>query len=153
MPRHVRKGDTVFVTAGNDRGRTGEVLRVVQDGERVVVKGVNIRAKHLKPTQQRPQGAVVRQEMAIHISNVSPVVDGKPTRVRFETRDDGSKARIAVRNGAELSMLRGKSDGSASGAGSGATKSKKTAAPKAAGEAGKMKSAAKSKKTKSKAKA
>ena len=52
MPRHVRKGDTVIVTAGNDRGTTGEILQVVDGGERVVVKGVNIRTKHLRPTQQ-----------------------------------------------------------------------------------------------------
>jgi large subunit ribosomal protein L24 len=105
MPRHVRKGDQVIVTAGNDRGTVGEILRVVEDGNRVVVKGVNIRAKHLRPTQQRPQGAVVRQEMPIHASNVSPVVDGKASRVRFESRSDGSKARIAVRGGSELSVL------------------------------------------------
>ncbi len=107
MARHVRKGDTVIVTAGRDRGTVGEILRVVEDGERVVVKGVNIRTKHLKPTQQRPQGAVVKQEMPIHASNVSPVVDGKPTRVRFETKADGSKVRVAVRGGKELSVLHG----------------------------------------------
>ncbi|MFO0828282.1 MAG: 50S ribosomal protein L24 [Phycisphaerales bacterium] len=107
MPRHVRKGDQVIVTAGNDRGTIGEVLRVVEDGVRVVVKGVNVRTKHLKPTQQRPQGAVVRQEMPIHASNVSPVVDGKPSRVRFETKSDGAKVRVAVRGGKELSVLHG----------------------------------------------
>ncbi|MDZ4830737.1 MAG: 50S ribosomal protein L24 [Phycisphaerae bacterium] len=105
MPRHVRKGDQVIVTAGNDRGRTGEIVRVVQDGERVVVKGVNVRTKHLKPTQQRPQGGIVRQEMAIHVSNVSPVVDGKPSRVRFQTKSDGSKVRVASRTGGELSVV------------------------------------------------
>lgn len=113
MARHVRKGDNVMVTAGNDRGRTGEILRVVADGERVVVKGVNIRTKHLKPTQQRPQGAVVKQEMPIHVSNVSPVVDGKPTRVRFSTKSDGSKVRVAARSGAEISVLHGPRSGKA----------------------------------------
>jgi large subunit ribosomal protein L24 len=105
MPRHVVRGDQVIVTAGNDRGRVGEVIRVVEDGTRVVVKGVNIRAKHLKPTQQRPQGVVIREEMPIHVSNVSPVVDGKPTRVRFVTRPDGSKVRIAARGGSQLSVV------------------------------------------------
>jgi len=107
MPRHVRKGDTVMVTAGNDRGRTGQVLRVITETSRVVVQGINIRAKHLKPSQANPQGGIVRREMPIHISNVSPVADGKPTRVRFVTRSDGSKARVAARGGAELHVLHG----------------------------------------------
>jgi large subunit ribosomal protein L24 len=105
MARHVRKGDQVMVTAGGSRGHVGEVLRVVDDGERVVVKGANIRTKHVKPTQQRPQGAIVRQEMPIHASNVSPVVNGKPTRVRFVTKADGSKVRVAARGGVELSVV------------------------------------------------
>lgn len=107
MPRHVKKGDTVIVTAGNDRGATGQVLRVLTKAGRVVVQGVNIRAKHLKPTQANPQGGIVRREMPIHLSNVSPVVDGKPTRVRWEIKPDGSKSRVAVANGKELHALRG----------------------------------------------
>lgn len=107
MARHVRKGDTVIVTAGNDRGVTGEVLRVLPKRDRVVVQGVNVRAKHIKPSQTNPQGGVVHREMPIHISNVSPVVDGAPTRVRWETRPDGSKARVAVRGGKALHSLRG----------------------------------------------
>ena len=107
MASHVRKGDTVIVTAGNDRGTIGEVLRVIPKDDRVVVQGVNIRTKHVKPTQQNPQGGLLRQEMPIHISNVSPAVDGKPSRVRFETKKDGSKVRVAVRGGKELHTLRG----------------------------------------------
>ena len=107
MARHVRKGDSVIVTAGNDRGTVGEVLRVIPDETRVVVAGVNIRTKHLKPSQQNPKGGLLRKEMPIHISNVSPVVDGKPSRVRFESRKDGSKVRLAARDGSELSVLRG----------------------------------------------
>ncbi|MCH2137556.1 MAG: 50S ribosomal protein L24 [Phycisphaerales bacterium] len=107
MASHVRKGDTVIVTAGNDRGIIGEVLRVIPKDDRVVVQGVNIRTKHVKPTQQNPQGGLLRQEMPIHISNVSPAVDGKATRVRFETKKDGSKVRVAVRNGEELGVVRG----------------------------------------------
>lgn len=107
MARHIRKGDTVIVTAGNDKGVTGEVLRVLTDDDRVVVQGVNIRAKHLKPTQQRPQGGILRREMPIHMSNVSPVVDGKATRVRFVTNKDGSKDRVAARGGKVLHTLRG----------------------------------------------
>ncbi len=106
MARHVRKGDQVIVTAGNDRGVTGEVLRMVAP-DRVVVQGVNVRAKHLKPSQTSPQGGILRREMPIHISNVSPVVDGKPTRVRFTIKPDGSKVRVAVRGGKVLHTLRG----------------------------------------------
>jgi large subunit ribosomal protein L24 len=107
MPRHIRKGDMVIITAGNDRGATGEVLRVLVKSHRVVVQGVNVRAKHLKPTQANPQGGIVHREMPIHMSNVSPLVDGKPTRVRWETTDDGSKTRVAVRSGKALHTLRG----------------------------------------------
>ncbi len=107
MARHIVKGDTVIVTAGNDRGATGEVLRVLPSECRVVVQGVNVRAKHLKPSQANPQGGIIRREMPIHISNVSPIVDGKPTRVRWEIRDDGSKVRVAVRGGKELHVLHG----------------------------------------------
>ncbi len=107
MARHIRKGDMVIVTAGNDRGATGEVLRVIPKTSRVVVQGINVRSKHLKPSQNNPQGGIVRREMPVHISNVSPVVDGKPTRVRWETREDGSKVRVAVRGGKELHVLRG----------------------------------------------
>ena len=108
MPRHIRKGDTVIVTAGNDKGVTGEVLRVIPDDSRVVVQGVNIRTKHLKPTQANPQGGTLKREMPIHISNVSPVSDGEPTRVRFETDEDGTKRRVAVRTGKVLHTLRGR---------------------------------------------
>jgi len=111
MPRHIRKGDTVMVTAGNDKGVTGEVLRILVSDNRVVVQGVNVRTKHLKPTQANPQGGLLRKEMPIHISNVSPVVDGKATRVRFETASDGTKKRVAARNGKTLHTLHGPREG------------------------------------------
>ena len=107
MPRHIRKGDTVIVTSGASKGVVGEVLRLVDEGERVVVKGANIRTKHIKPTQARPQGTILKEEGPIHASNVSPVVDGKPTRVRFVTKTDGSKVRVAARGGKELHVLHG----------------------------------------------
>ena len=111
MARHIRKSDTVIVTAGNDKGVTGEVLRVIAEKDRVVVQGVNMRTRHLKPTQANPQGGLLRREQSIHISNVSPVVDGKPTRVRFETKKDGSKVRVAARGGKELHTLHGPREG------------------------------------------
>ena len=102
MPRHIRKGDTVIVTRGASKGVVGEILRIVDEGDRVVVKGVNIQTKHVKPTQSRPQGTILKEEGPIHASNVSPVVDGKASRVRFVTKPDGSKVRVAVRGGKEL---------------------------------------------------
>lgn len=107
MPAHVRKGDLVMVIAGhlasrfrNDpQRRTGRVLRVIPDKQQVIVQGLNVKTKNVPKSQDNPQGGTVEKEMPIHWSNVQPVVDGKPTRVRFETRDDGSKVRTAVRNG------------------------------------------------------
>lgn len=107
MALHVRKGDMVMVTSGDHKGKTGEVESVDPVKQRVVVKGVNMRTRRLRPTQLNPQGGTVTREASIHISNVSPVVDGRATRVRFETRDDGSKARVAVRGGKVLHELRG----------------------------------------------
>lgn len=107
MARHVKRGDQVIVTAGNDRGKVGEILSIDTGRDRVVVSGINVRKRHVKPTQTRPQGGIIEQEMPIHISNVSPVVDGKASRVRFQTKADGSKVRVAVRGDKELHVLRG----------------------------------------------
>ena len=97
MPVHVRTGDTVMVTAGNDKGAVGEILTILTKKDRVVVKGVNIRTRNIKPTQQNPNGGTIKKEMSIHMSNVSPLIDGKPARVRFETQKDGTKVRIGVK--------------------------------------------------------
>lgn len=129
MPAHVRKGDTVMVTAGSDRGRTGTVLKVVPKRSLVIVQGLNTRIKHLKPSQTNPQGGVITREMPIHISNVSPVVDGKATRVRFLVKEDGSKVRVAARGGAELGPVHGPRE-SHGGAGVRTAPAKKGAAKK-----------------------
>jgi large subunit ribosomal protein L24 len=102
MARHVRKGDNVIVTAGSSKGKQGKILRVVTEKDQVVVEGANVRTKHVKPSQTNPQGGVVHKEMPIHISNVSPIIDGKPTRVRFVSKDDGSKIRVAASTGEQL---------------------------------------------------
>lgn len=102
MARHIRKGDLVAVTAGSARGRQGKVLSVNPKRSSVIVEGVNVRKKHVKPSQQNPQGGIIQKEMPIHVSNVSPVSDGKPTRVRFQVRPDGSKVRIAARSGQQI---------------------------------------------------
>ena len=107
MARHIRKDDQVIVTAGADKGQKGKVLRVITGEDRVIVDGVNVRRKHVKPTQSNPQGGVVSVAMPIHISNVSPVdKNGKATRVRFETKKDGEKVRVAATTGETLSVLK-----------------------------------------------
>jgi len=106
MASHVRKNDEVMIIAGDHKGRVGRVMRVIPKDERVVIKGINLRTKHLKPSRNS-QGGIITKEAPIHISNVMPVTDGKATRVRFPTRDDGSKVRVAARNGKVLSTVRG----------------------------------------------
>lgn len=105
MARHVRKGDMVIINAGSQKGKTGTVMRVDTKNERVYIKGLNLRTKHLKPTRVSPQGGIITKEAPIHLSNVQPVIDGKPARVRFTLRPDGSKVRVAVRGGKELGEL------------------------------------------------
>jgi len=107
MPRHIRKGDQVVVTSGDHKGRTGEVLEVITKSDQVLVKGINIHKRHIRPTQINPQGGTVERELPIHISNVSPIAGGKPTRVRFRINDDGSKERIAASTGESLGLIRG----------------------------------------------
>ena len=103
MARHIKSGDTVIVITGADKGRTGRVLRVLTDKDRVVVEGVNRVWKHVRPNQRNPQGGRIQKDAPIHISNVMPVdpSTGKGTRVRFEERD-GRKRRIAVGSGGDL---------------------------------------------------
>lgn len=95
---HVRKGDVVQVLAGNDRGKHGEVLEVDRTRGRVIVKGVNVRWKHLKKSQQHPQGGRVQREFPIHASNVLLFDEkaGRGVRVRHEMRD-GKKVRVSVK--------------------------------------------------------
>jgi len=86
----------VQVTAGHERGKTGKILRVIPKHSQVIIEGVNVRKKHVKPSQANPQGGVIRKELPIHMSNVSPVADGKPVRVRFVTNEKGDKIRISA---------------------------------------------------------
>ena len=95
----IRKGDTVVILTGKDKGKTGEVTRSMPKDNKVVVSGVNVHARHRKPTQQSPQGGIERKEAPLHVSKVAIATDdGKPTRVRFEERD-GKKVRVAVKTG------------------------------------------------------
>lgn len=96
----IKKGDTVVVTAGRDKGKSGEVLRVFPKDARVLVQGINLRKKHRRPSQAGA-GGIEDIETPIHISNVAHVdpKDGKPTRVGYQTLKDGSKVRVAKRSG------------------------------------------------------
>jgi large subunit ribosomal protein L24 len=95
----IKKGDRVIVLSGKDKGRTGEVVKAMPKDGKVLVSGVNVHARHRKPTQQNPQGGIERKEAPLHISKVAiATADGKPTRVRFEVRD-GKKVRVAAKTG------------------------------------------------------
>ena len=95
----IRKGDTVVVLSGKDKGKTGEVIRSMPKEMKVVVSGVNVHARHRKPTQLNPQGGIERKEAPLHVSKVAiATADGKPSRVRFEERD-GKKVRVAAKTG------------------------------------------------------
>jgi large subunit ribosomal protein L24 len=102
--QRVKKGDTVVVIAGKNKGKSGEVLRVLPKADKVLVAGVNIVTKHVKPSQQNPQGGRVQREAPLHISNVmvADPQDGKPTRIRYNVLNDGRKVRIAVRSGEQI---------------------------------------------------
>jgi large subunit ribosomal protein L24 len=96
----IRKGDTVVVLSGKDKGKTGDVIRSIPKDMKVVVSGVNIAVRHKKADQANPQGGLERKEAPMHVSKVA-IADpksGKATRVRFETRD-GKKVRVAAKSG------------------------------------------------------
>jgi large subunit ribosomal protein L24 len=100
---HVKKGDKVMVISGKDKGKQGTVLEAYPKKERVLVEGVNLVKKHAKPSQDNPQGGILTQEAAIHVSNVMPVdpKSGEPTRVGYKV-EDGKKVRIAKKSGEPL---------------------------------------------------
>ena len=96
----IKKGDTVVVLSGKDKGRSGTVEKVIPKDGKVVVEGMNVATRHRKPTQANPQGGIDRFPAPMHISKVALAdpKDGKPTRVRFEEKD-GKKVRVAVKSG------------------------------------------------------
>jgi len=96
----IKKGDNVVVLSGKDKGQTGTVAKVMPAQGKVVVEGINVMARHRKPSQANPQGGIDRipAPMAISKVAVADPKDGKPTRVRFEERD-GKKVRVAVKSG------------------------------------------------------
>ncbi len=103
MARHIKAGDQVMVITGADKGKTGRVIKILADKNRVIVEGVNRVWKHVRPSQRYPQGGRIQKDAAIHLSNVMPLdtSTGKGTRVKFEMLE-GRKHRIAAGSGTDL---------------------------------------------------
>ncbi|MGN1173516.1 MAG: 50S ribosomal protein L24 [Muribaculaceae bacterium] len=101
---HIKKGDTVIVLAGEDRGKQGRVLSVDREKQRAIVEGINMVTKHTKPSAKHPQGGRIQMEAPIHISNLSLVdpKSGKATRIAIRVKEDGTKVRIAKKSGEEI---------------------------------------------------
>jgi large subunit ribosomal protein L24 len=106
MPAKIKKGDKVVVIAGRDKGRTGEVIEIRRDDDRVLVRGVNVVKRHQRQTAQQ-EGGIISKELPIHLSNVALAdpKDGKPTRVGFKLvgkGEDRKLVRVAKRSGVEI---------------------------------------------------
>ncbi|HDP54486.1 MAG TPA: 50S ribosomal protein L24 [Bacteroidetes bacterium] len=101
---HIKKGDLVFVNAGEDKGKQGKVLEVIVSKERAIVEGVNIMSKHTKPNAKNPQGGIVKQEAPIHISNLMLVdpSSGKATRIGRKVNEKGKLVRYSKKSGEEI---------------------------------------------------
>lgn len=101
---HIKKGDTVYVNAGENKGQTGKVLEVITAKSRAIVEGVNMVKKHTKPSAAHPQGGIIEQEASIHVSNLQPLdpKTGKATKVGRREGANGKLVRYAVKSGEEL---------------------------------------------------
>ncbi|MEN8116508.1 MAG: 50S ribosomal protein L24 [Bacteroidota bacterium] len=101
---HIKKGDTVVVITGNDKGQKGRVLEVIRNTDRAIVEGVNMIKKHTKPNAESPQGGIVEKEAPIHISNLMLVdpKSGEATRIGRKLDDNGKLVRISKKSGEEI---------------------------------------------------
>ena len=101
---HIKKGDTVYVNAGNDKGKTGRVLRVLVSKNRAVVEGLNMVSKSAKPSPKHPQGGIIKMEAPIHVSNLNLLdpKSGKPTRVGRRKNEEGKTVRYSKKSGEEI---------------------------------------------------
>ncbi|MFO7370151.1 MAG: 50S ribosomal protein L24 [Bacteroidales bacterium] len=101
---HIKKGDTVFVNAGESKGQQGRVLEVIRSKERAIVEGINLVSKHTKPNAKSPQGGIVKKEAPVHISNLMLVdpSSGKPTRIGRKVSDNGRLVRYSKKSGEEI---------------------------------------------------
>jgi large subunit ribosomal protein L24 len=104
MKLHIKKGDTVYVNSGEDKGKTGKVLQVFPAKQRAIVEGVNFVKRHTKPTNEHPNGGIVEKEAPVHISNLNPVDPGTetPTRIGRRRNDDGKLVRYSKKSGKEI---------------------------------------------------
>ena len=100
----IKKNDTVIVLTGEDKGKTGKVLKVLKDEQRAIVEGINMVNKSTKPNAKNPQGGFVKQEASSHLSNISLIdpKSGKATREEKKKNEDGKKVRIAKKSGEEI---------------------------------------------------
>ena len=100
---HIKKGDTVYVNAGDDRGKQGRVLRVIVDKNKAVVEGVNVVSKSTKPNAKHPQGGIVKMEAPVNVSNLSLIdpKSGKPTRIGRRLDENGKRVRYSKKSGEE----------------------------------------------------
>lgn len=98
---HIKRGDTVIVLSGDDKGKSGKVLQVSKEKERVLVEGVNLVSKNMKPSSKQPQGGIIKQEASIHVSNVNLIdpKSGKACRIRIQKGEDGIKLRVSKKSG------------------------------------------------------
>jgi len=99
---HIKKGDTVYVNTGVDKGKTGRVLEVLVKDNRAIVEGINLVSKSTKPNAKSPQGGIIKKEATIHISNLNPVENGKPVRVGRKLNAEGKLVRISKKSGGEI---------------------------------------------------
>jgi large subunit ribosomal protein L24 len=101
---HIKKGDTVFVNAGENKGRQGRVLEIIRKSDRAIVEGINLVSKHTKPNAKSPQGGIIKKEAPVHISNLM-LVDpstGKPTRIGRKSTGDSRLVRYSKKSGEEM---------------------------------------------------
>ena len=101
---HIKKGDTVYVISGEDKGKQGKVLSVNIEDQRAIVEGLNLVSKHTKPNAKSPQGGIVKQEAPIHVSNLQLIdpKSGKPTRIGRRKNDEGKTVRYSKKSGEEI---------------------------------------------------
>ena len=95
-------GDKVVVIAGKDKGKEGKIIKTLKKDNRVVVEGINMVTKHVKPNAQNEQGGIVKQEAPIHISNLNPLENGMPVRVGRKRNEDGKLVRVSKKSGQEI---------------------------------------------------
>ena len=94
----LRKGDVVQVISGNENGKQGRIIKVFPGKNRIIVENLNVVKKHIRPSQDNPQGGIIEKESAIHISNVMLVVNDKPSKIGYKILEDGKKVRMAKIN-------------------------------------------------------